>query len=71
MIQEHYYGMNFQIIPQNIIACRFPLENHDVIESVHGVRLKYYEKYKGFAIITADPSDYLSNDQIYSKWKKI
>jgi len=66
------WGLNFEGIP----ACIIPftekvLEDCDVIENINGVQLIYKKNIPGYLLITKSPNEFLSEDQIFSKWKKV
>ena len=71
-MQEHFYGINGQVIPREIIHhSEEILQDGDVIQNKDGLQLKYSKEWKGFFLDTEDFSKFVSNDQIYQQWKKI
>jgi len=71
-MKEHYYGLNCTVIPTDVILSDLgTLEDLDRIANQDGNELMYREPWHGFVIVTPDPSVFLSDSQIYQKWKKI
>lgn len=68
-MKENYYGFNFKSIPKEVIPFREVLEEGDVIQNLFKKELIFYKN--EYKLLTTDAYDYLSNEDIHTKWKKI
>ena len=67
-MKENYYGFNFKPISREVIPFKGILEESDIIYNPFKRELLWYNN--EFRLITNDAYDYLSNEDIYSNWKK-
>jgi len=67
---ENYYGLNQKIIPKDAIPFNEPLLDGEMIENTKGTKIMWDKDWHGYRIFTDNPSQFLSNDDIYSQWRK-
>lgn len=70
MTEERYLGLNMSVIPKDAIPFTEHLENRESIENEKGDILIWIPNYKGYLLLTNDPTDYLHISRVYSHWKK-
>lgn len=70
-MEERYYGLNMSIIPKEVIPfIGESLHDRDTIENSYGDVLVWMSSWHGYALLTDDPTRFLSISRIYSHWKK-
>ena len=70
-MKENYYGFNFKSIPREVIQYKGFLENGDTLVNKYGKEIFWCVSTNSFKLATDDAYDFLSNEDIYSIWKKI
>lgn len=68
-MEERYLGLNGQRINKEDIPFTENIEEHEMIENKYGDFLIY--RGNQYDYVTADPTKFLSNNQIFSQWKKV
>lgn len=70
---EEFLGIDRRYIHRELIPNNGykELKNCDQIENQDGDRLHYIEEDESFVIVTDNPSEYLSRNQLYQTWRKL
>ena len=71
-MDDMYLGLNFRVISRDQIPfADQTLRDRERIVNTEGDELIWIEKYKGYLLLTDDPTHYLPINHVYSKWKKV
>jgi len=65
------YGENMSSIPEDVIKFKGKLENFTLLKNTFGDRIVYLKSQNKFAYIINSGSEFLTEEQVNSKWTKI